>query len=64
MSPSVLRRTGPDFEKDGQTVTPRALVSTCEVEGCERHAPFGFMVEGKYLTYCAEHKPSDSHKEA
>ena len=52
--PSVLRRSGPPFERGGQMIEPRALVSFCE--GCNSpHAPFGLLTkEGKLLTYCGQ----------
>lgn len=55
MSPSVLRRSGPDIDRNGLPTTPRALVSTCEV--CGEPAPFGDTSTGKLLTWCPQHKP-------
>lgn len=46
MSPSVLRRSGPDHEKNGQTITPRAVIHFCE------GAPFGDTEDGKRLYFC------------
>lgn len=60
MSPSVLRRSGPDIERDGLMVTPRALVSSCEV--CGAPAPFGDTSSGKLLTWCSEHNPNKPQK--
>lgn len=52
--PSVLRRTGPDFMKNGEMKTPRGIVSSCEVCGSP-HAPFGILTkDGRYLTYCGQ----------
>lgn len=56
MMPSVLRRTGRDIERNGVPVTPRGIVSTCEV--CGEPAPFGDNSSGKLLTWCRDHKPS------
>lgn len=50
MMPSVLRRSGPDFERDGVTVTPRALVSYCE--DCGSPAPFLISSGGKLRSWC------------
>lgn len=51
MMPFLLRRSGPDYQRDGQTISPRALVGVCEVCGYEG-APFG-IVEGKdKRAYC------------
>jgi len=50
--PSVLRRSGTDYVKDGQTITPRAAVHFCEVCGWEG-APFGdTSSDGKRLYFC------------
>ena len=50
--PSVLRQSGPKWIKDGETVTPRALVSFCDVCGWEG-APFGSLsTDGKRLYFC------------
>jgi len=52
--PSVLRRSGPAFERGGQMIEPRALIHKCEGCGTER-APFGLLTkEGKLLTYCGQ----------
>lgn len=56
--PSVLRRSGPDLERNGAMVTPRALISTCDHEGCGEAAPFGDNSSGKLLTYCRQHNES------
>jgi hypothetical protein len=55
MMPSVLRRSGPDIERNGIPTTPRALVSTCEI--CGNPAPFGDNSSGRLLTWCSEHSP-------
>lgn len=49
--PTILRRSGPDFEKDGQMQTPRAMIHFCEVCGAE-NAPFLISTGGKLLSYC------------
>jgi hypothetical protein len=41
--PTVLRRSGPSFERDGKTVEPRAMVHTCE--DCGAPASFGKGVD-------------------
>lgn len=48
--PSVLRKSGHEFMRNGVLVTPRALVSTCET--CGADAPFGLRRGDKLLTYC------------
>jgi hypothetical protein len=48
--PSVLRRSGPDFERDGKLITPRALVSTCDT--CGADAAFSETIGGKLVSYC------------
>jgi hypothetical protein len=55
--PSVLRRSGPDIERNGSLVTPRALISTCDHEGCGEAAPFGDNSSGKLLSWCRTHNP-------
>lgn len=57
MMPTVLRRSGRDIERNGAMVTPRAMVSTCDHEGCGKAAPFGDNSSGTYLTWCREHNP-------
>lgn len=42
LMPFVLRRSGKDFERNGQIVTPRAQIGFCETCGYEG-APFGFV---------------------
>lgn len=54
--PTVLRVSGRPIERNGAMVTPRAMVSTCEV--CGEPAPYGDNSSGKLLTYCREHNPS------
>jgi len=51
--PFVLRRSGPDFMRDGEIVTPRAMISTCETCGYEG-APFGSTdpLTGKKTAWC------------
>jgi hypothetical protein len=61
MMPSVLRRSGLDFIRNGSTVSPRAIVSTCEV--CGDPAAFGDNSTGAYLTWCREHLPSQFMRE-
>lgn len=39
MMPAVLRQSGPKFERDGEIITPRALLANCET--CGAPAPFG-----------------------
>lgn len=53
MMPSILRRTGPDIERNGVPVTPRGIVSTCEV--CGEPAPFGLLSAGGYRSFCRVH---------
>jgi len=55
MMPSILRRSGRDITRNGLPVTPRALISTCEV--CGDPAPFGDNASGKLLTWCRVHVP-------
>jgi len=52
--PSVLRVSGPAFERSGHVIVPRALVSFCE--GCNSpNAPFGLLTkDGKLLSYCGQ----------
>jgi len=49
--PTILRRSGPDFERDGQMVTPRAMIHFCETCGYEG-AAFGIRRGDKLLSYC------------
>lgn len=51
--PFALRQSGPSFERDGQTITPRAMISTCETCGYIG-APFGFVdpVTGHKTAWC------------
>jgi hypothetical protein len=49
--PTVLRQSGPKFEKDGEIKTPKALVHFCEDCGAE-NAPFLISTGGKLLSYC------------
>jgi hypothetical protein len=49
--PSVLRRSGQDYEKNGQTITPRAAIHFCFGCGWEG-APFGDTVDGKQEYWC------------
>lgn len=65
MMPTVLRRSGPDFEKNGQMQTPRAMIHFCEVCGAE-NAPFLISTGGKLLSYCGWNgkEPVCNHKEA
>ena len=49
--PSVLRQSGPKWIKDGETITPRAVVHFCEGCGFEG-APFGDTVDGNRLYFC------------
>lgn len=49
--PTVLRRSGPDFERDGTIVTPRAMIHFCEECGFEG-ASFGIHKGEKLLSYC------------
>lgn len=44
--PTVLRRSGPSFERNGVTIEPRAMIHTCE--DCGRHAPF-LLYDGKTM---------------
>lgn len=39
MMPVILRQSGPKFERDGEIITPRAMLATCE--GCGAPAAFG-----------------------
>lgn len=41
--PTILR-TGFDFEKDGETITPRREVHLCDGEGCTAEAIYGVDV--------------------
>lgn len=49
--PFVLRRSGPDFERDGKIVTPRAMIGVCEECGYEG-APFGLIVGETKQAWC------------
>lgn len=49
--PQLLRQSGAKWTKDGQTVTPRALITICEGCGFEG-APFGTTVDAKRLWWC------------
>lgn len=53
MMPFALRRSGPDFGRDGRTISPYALISTCETCGYEG-APFGVVdpATGKKTAWC------------
>lgn len=62
MMPAVLRRSGPDFIKDGVRHTPRALIQICEVCGCE-DARFGHKdSQGKRVYFCGPHNPDRKAK--
>lgn len=53
--PAVLRRSGPDFMKDGKPFTPRAIIQICEVCGIEG-APYGTTdASGKREYWCRDH---------
>lgn len=49
--PTVLRRSGPSFDRAGQIIEPRAMVSTCDDCGTE-NAAFGEMKDGKLRSWC------------
>lgn len=51
--PFILRRSGPDFQRNGATVSPRALIGICEECGVEG-APFGFtdFATGTKTAWC------------
>ncbi len=49
--PTVLRQSGPKFEKDGALFTPRAMVHFCEDCGAE-NAPFLISSGGKLFSFC------------
>lgn len=49
--PSVLRRSGLDYVKEGKTITPRAAIHFCEVCNFEG-AMFGDTIDGKRLYWC------------
>jgi len=51
MMPFVLRRSGPDFLRNGQMVTPRAMVGICDGCGSE-NAPFGIITGNRREAYC------------
>ncbi len=52
MMPTVRRRSGPDFVRDGAIVSPKALIHFCEGCGAEG-APFLFYDGRKMLSWCA-----------
>lgn len=59
MSPSVLRVSGPAFERNGVLSTPRASIHICEVCSVE-NAPHGFTdAGGKRTYYCTSHNPDN-----
>jgi hypothetical protein len=49
--PTVLRRSGPDFIRNGAAVTPRAMIHFCEDCNFEG-AAYGIRQGGKLLSYC------------
>jgi len=49
--PTVLRRSGREFLRDGKSVTPRAMVHFCEDCGYEG-ASFGIHAGGVLRSYC------------
>lgn len=49
--PSVLRRSGRDYEKNGEVITPRAAIHFCVACGFEG-APFGDTVDDKREYWC------------
>ncbi len=49
--PSVLRQSGAKWVKDGETITPRAVVHFCERCSFEG-APFGTTENGKREYFC------------
>lgn len=57
MSPTVLRVSGRAIERNGVSTVPRAMVSTCEVQGCADIACFGDSSGGKFETWCSVHVP-------
>ncbi len=59
MMPSVLRVSGRDIERNGVMTTPRALVSTCEVQPCALPAVFGERTKDGFKTWCRAHLPKD-----
>lgn len=50
MMPTIIRQSGPKFQRDGQTITPKALIHTCEV--CGADAPFLISSGGKLRSWC------------
>jgi hypothetical protein len=49
--PTVLRRSGPDFIRDGVTITPRAVIDICDTCGFEG-AAFTENAGGKRVSFC------------
>lgn len=49
--PTVLRKSGPAFERDGKLIEPRAMIHFCEDCGFEG-AAFGETVDGKMRSWC------------
>lgn len=53
--PTVLRRSGPAFERNGVTVEPRAMVHLCE--GCGVEGAMFIFYDGKtMLSWCARNE--------
>lgn len=49
--PTVLRRSGPDFIRDGAPITPRAIIDICDTCGFEG-AAFTENAGGKRIAFC------------
>jgi hypothetical protein len=52
MMPTVLRRSGPDFVRNGVVISPKAMIHLCEGCGAEG-APFLFFDGKRMLSWCA-----------
>lgn len=49
--PTTIRQSGPKFQRDGETITPKALLHFCEECG-SAHAPF-LIWDGKTVrSFC------------
>lgn len=59
------RQTGPEFQHNGETVKPRALMHLCTHEGCDNWGAYLYGARWKDgvpgTAFCHEHRPADGN---